>query len=62
MFHAILEDIQEKTYEKNKDYYSNIQKTYPAGERVAIGANVILLSGCQDKMPCLNLQKLLQAI
>ena len=48
MFRAIPEDIQEKTYEKNKDYYSNIQKTYPAGERVAIGASVILLSGCQD--------------
>ena len=48
MFRAIPKDIQEKTYEKNKDYYSNIQKTYPAGERVAIGASVILLSGCQD--------------
>jgi metacaspase-1 len=47
-FRAMPIDIQNKTYEKDKNYYSKIQKSFRSGERVAVGACVLLISGCQD--------------
>jgi hypothetical protein len=35
-------------YEANKDTYDEIQRSLPAGEKVDVGAHVLLFSGCQD--------------
>lgn len=51
---AIPDDVQKKTYQQNKSFFENIQKSVPAGERVAIGASVILISGCQDNQESLD--------
>lgn len=45
---ALPPDVQKKTYEAHKKLYDGIQAANPAGERVSIGANVLLISGCQD--------------
>jgi hypothetical protein len=47
-FRTIPEDIQTLHYERNKPYYESVQAENPNGDKVAIGASVILISGCQD--------------
>ena len=47
-FRFIPENVQETVYKKNQEFYEKIQRDFPAGERVSIGASVILISGCQD--------------
>jgi metacaspase-1 len=32
----------------HRDYYEKVQREHPQGSRVAIGASVVLVSGCQD--------------
>ena len=40
--------VQDATYAAHRKLYDDIQKGLPAGSRVAIGASVVLISGCQD--------------
>lgn len=47
-FRAMPRSVQEATYRKHKKLYDKVQRDLPAGERVAVGANVLLISGCQD--------------
>jgi hypothetical protein len=39
---------QRAAYQKHRKLYNGVQKRLPRGERTAIGASVVLLSGCQD--------------
>jgi len=41
-------DVQVGTYRAFKDMYDGIQATIPPAETMQIGANVVLISGCQD--------------
>lgn len=45
---ALPPDVQKRTYEAHKKLYDDIQAANPAGERVSVGASVLLISGCQD--------------
>ncbi|HET6201689.1 MAG TPA: caspase family protein [Planctomycetota bacterium] len=45
---ALPPDVQERTWRRHRALYSRIQRAHPSGERAAIGASVILISGCQD--------------
>jgi hypothetical protein len=47
-YRGIPTDVARRTYQANKDQYQAIQTSHPAGEKVAIGASVLLISGCQD--------------
>lgn len=47
-FRIMPQDVQQRTYKKQKKLYDQVQRDHPAGERVAIGASVLLISGCQD--------------
>lgn len=47
-FRLMPRSIQDATYRKNKKLYDKVQRDHAAGERVAVGATVILISGCQD--------------
>ncbi|MCX6032175.1 MAG: caspase family protein [Chloroflexi bacterium] len=40
--------VQAGTFRAHKSLYQEIQSTCKAGDRAAIGASVILISGCQD--------------
>ena len=41
-------DNLDRTYRDHRKAYDEVQTSYPARDRVAIGASVILVSGCQD--------------
>ncbi|HYP54297.1 MAG TPA: caspase family protein [Pyrinomonadaceae bacterium] len=45
---AMPEDAQKRTYRKNKATYDGIQKTFRSGEKIAVNASILLMSGCQD--------------
>ena len=45
---ALPPDVQKRTYQAHKKLYDGIQAANPAGERVSVGASVLLFSGCQD--------------
>lgn len=47
-FRTVPEDILQKTYNKNKKLYDDIQHYSPDGDKLTVGASVILISGCQD--------------
>jgi hypothetical protein len=47
-------DVAERTYKQNKDVYDEVQETHPSAETAEIGANVILISGCQDNQLSLD--------
>jgi hypothetical protein len=47
-------DVAEKTYEKNKELYDEVQNAHPSAETATIGATVILISGCQDNQLSLD--------
>ena len=47
-FRGMTREQADRTYEANQALYDEVQRTQRAGERVAIGASVILISGCQD--------------
>jgi metacaspase-1 len=40
--------VEDENYQANKATYDEIQRTHPDGERLAIGASIMLISGCQD--------------
>lgn len=46
---ALPPDIAWKTYKAHQAMYDGIQKDNPQGDRVAVGASVILISACQDE-------------
>lgn len=45
---AIPADVQQRTFARHRALYERIQRNLPRGERVAIGASILLLSGCQE--------------
>ena len=45
---AMPTDVRDRTYDANKVLYDRIEAENPQGDRVGIGASVILISGCQD--------------
>lgn len=47
-FRAIPDDVGERTYKQHQKLYDRIQKTNRAGEKVAVNASILLISGCQD--------------
>jgi metacaspase-1 len=51
---AMPEKVQDLVNRKHKKRHDKIQKEFPAGERVAVGASVLLISGCQDNQTSLD--------
>lgn len=47
-FKAMPTGVQEQTYRSHQDFYDEIQRRAPTGDRANIGASVLLISGCQD--------------
>ena len=45
---AMPEEVRDRTYKANKKLYDRLEADHPQGDRVGIGASVILISGCQD--------------
>lgn len=45
---------QEKTYKSHQAMYDRIQRSLPNGDRAAVGATVLLISGCQDAQESLD--------
>jgi hypothetical protein len=45
---AMPRAVAQQTYEANKGEYDKIQQEVVPGEKTAVGANVVLISGCQD--------------
>lgn len=48
VFRALPEDVEKKTYLKNKDLYDTIQQKNPSGDNSTVNASILLISGCQD--------------
>jgi metacaspase-1 len=46
--------VVRSTYDANKEMYDDIQKSLPPFDEAAIGASVILTSGCQDNQTSLD--------
>jgi hypothetical protein len=51
---AMPEEEGERTYRANQALYDQIQADNPQGERVGIGASIVLISGCQDNQVSLD--------
>src|SRR5262249_62107665 len=47
-FRLMPPGVRDRTYAQNREEYDAIQAAHPSGERVAVGASVLLISGCQD--------------
>ena len=47
-FRALPPEVVAGTYVANRGVYDAIQREYPAGNKVEIGATVLLLAGCKD--------------
>ena len=47
-FRVMPADVKARTYAKHRSLYDGIQKNYRAGEKIAVNASVLLISGCQD--------------
>jgi metacaspase-1 len=47
-FRLMPPGVRDRTYAQNREAYDAIQAAHPSGERVAVGASVLLISGCQD--------------
>jgi len=45
---ALPEKVRDATYSQNKKLYDRIQKTFQSGDKVAVNASILLISGCQD--------------
>jgi metacaspase-1 len=45
---SLGKDIEDQTYESNKELYDAIQKANPRGERDNVKADILLISGCAD--------------
>ena len=51
---AMPVDVGMRTYAANKALYTQVKADNPQGDRVGIGASVILISGCQDNQVSLD--------
>ncbi len=47
-FRALPPAVQDATYAGHQAVYDDIQRGFPSGDRVEVGASVVLISGCQD--------------
>jgi hypothetical protein len=47
-FRALPESLENQVYAQNQPLYDQVQRSYPAGDSVAVEATVLLISGCQD--------------
>jgi hypothetical protein len=47
-------DVEDATYRNNEQLYDEIQRSTPDGDKVEVGATVLLISGCQDNQLSLD--------
>jgi hypothetical protein len=47
-------EVQDETYTRNSELYDGIQRDHEAGDKVQVGATVLLISGCQDNQLSLD--------
>jgi hypothetical protein len=47
-------DVEERTYAAHKRTYDRIQRSVPPREAAAVGATILLVSGCQDNQESLD--------
>ncbi len=47
-FKLLPRDVQDETYRAHQELYDGVQRANPHGDRVGVGASVLLVSGCQD--------------
>jgi hypothetical protein len=47
-FKFIPRDVQDRTYTAHRDEYDALQQTFAKGDKAAVEAAVVLMSGCQD--------------
>lgn len=47
-FRGMDEVAADRTYRNNRKGYDKLQRALPQGDRIAVGASVLLISGCQD--------------
>jgi hypothetical protein len=47
-------DVQAKTYRAHRAMYDEIKAAHPRGDRAALSAHVLLISGCQDEQLSLD--------
>jgi hypothetical protein len=47
-------DVEDATYRNNEQLYDDIQRSTPDGDKVEVGATVLLISGCQDNQLSLD--------
>jgi hypothetical protein len=47
-------DVEDATYRNNERLYDDIQRSTPDGDKVEVGATVLLISGCQDNQLSLD--------
>jgi hypothetical protein len=53
-FKMLPRDAEEATYAAHRTAYESIQASNPQGDRVGVGASVLLLSGCLDSQRSLD--------
>jgi hypothetical protein len=53
-FKMLPREAERQTYANHRDLYDGIQEACPQGDRVGVGAAVILLSGCLDNQRSLD--------
>jgi hypothetical protein len=47
-FKFIPRDVEDRTYEAHRAEYDALQQSFAKGDEAAVGAAVVLISGCQD--------------
>jgi hypothetical protein len=47
-FKFMPSDVQDRTYEAHRAEYDGLQQTFAQGDKSAVGASLVLISGCQD--------------
>jgi hypothetical protein len=47
-FKFIPKDVQDRTYAAHRDQYDTLQRSFAKGDKAAVEASVVLISGCQD--------------
>jgi hypothetical protein len=51
---SIPDPLRDAIYRDSKESYDRVQQSVPAGDQAEIGAQVILISGCQDNQQSLD--------
>jgi hypothetical protein len=51
---VLPDEVAAATFENNVQYYSDIQRAFPAGRTIALNASVLSLSACKDNQVALD--------